>query len=112
MEQTSGEQEYVFTVEPNAVAMLQIATKEPREELEITIETDTERPVIVNEKTIQRNKQDLFVPINDRPVDILDQIYAEYRKAERKVIKELSKEMDSTADGVAQESEAVRALQT
>lgn len=50
MEQTSGEQEYVFTVEPNAVAMLQIATKEPREELEITIETDTERPVIVNEK--------------------------------------------------------------
>lgn len=107
MEQTSGEQEYVFTVEPNAVAMLQIDTKEPREELEITVETDTERPVIVNEKTFQRSRQDLFAPINDRPVDILDQIYAEYRKAEREVIKKLSKEMDSTADGAERESEDI-----
>lgn len=105
MEQISGEQEYIFTVEPNATAVLQIATKEPIEELEITIETDAERSVMVNEKIFQQNKQGLFVPVNERPVDILDKLYAEYRKAELKVIKELSKETDSFDDTTAQENE-------
>ncbi len=87
-EQISGEQEYVLTMGANSLAMILINTKEPREKVKISITTNTIRPVIIEEMTIQLNKMEQFDPVNERPVDILDQMYCVYKEAEKKVLED------------------------
>lgn len=99
IEQISGEQEYVFRVEPGVVALLQIETKEPLEELEITIETDTDKPVIVEETIMQRTKIDSLDLMDNRPVDRLAERYREYRETEKKVMKDIAERLSSQTAG-------------